>query len=288
MKFVGSANKFGSLFDVELRAKVGPDISVVNIKDPLSNDILPEKTIGLAENVETKEVVDFIVSTRVRHVVQIDDNLSQQMCVAAILINDQSKYLQTPSGCTLGVEGDSNCFKVKINSSKEKRTSIDRLLKFASDKTSIGTIRDSLALMADELITNALYNAPTDSDRNRHIHSHRKRTDVVELEQCQSAELFLTVASDHIMIGCIDLFGSIPMDSFLKRLQLNYGDTQTANINMGDAGAGIGCRMMIDHSTSFCVASKSGEKSVISCVLPVGVSMRSLENCKKSLHFSFN
>jgi len=286
MKWYGGANKYKNLFVTDAAAGGNDEISVIDMTETLPEGILPAKTIAICKNTETKDAIDFIASTNVSHVVQVDENFNKQMATSIKIITDPEKYLFHPSECTLGPQKESRYFKMAISCSKEKRDVVEKLLKFAENLVSISSIRDSLALMADELITNAFFNAPTDSEE-QHIYAHMKRTEIVQLAPNKCAEVFLTVAKDCLMIGCTDLYGSIQLEEFIKRLQKNYGDSKTFNMNMGHAGAGIGCRMMIDHSSSFSVVAKKNQRTVMSCTLPLAQSMKSLEARKKSLHFSF-
>jgi len=63
-------------------------------------------------------------------------------------------------------------------------------------------------------------------------------------------------------------------------------DNNQPHVNMKAGGAGIGCRMILDHCSSFYVSVKKDEESVVCCRLPVGKRMKYLESSHKDLHIT--
>lgn len=105
---------------------------------------------------------------------------------------------------------------------------------------SLGTRRsEQLEILCDELITNALYNAPTD-DMMRNRNAQRPRTDTIELHRRESVNVQLVSDGERLALSVCDPFGSLPpltVTHYLSKC-LQRGDRQVDN-KPGGAGLGL-------------------------------------------------
>jgi hypothetical protein len=51
-----------------------------------------------------------------------------------------------------------------------------------------------------------------------------------------------------------------------------------------DGGAGLGCVIMFEHCEALFLGVMPGQKTLVSCIVPLGMSYRQRDQVKKSLH----
>jgi hypothetical protein len=95
----------------------------------------------------------------------------------------------------------------------------------------------AISSIADELLTNAIYDAPTDAS-GRHKFAHVDRRSKVSL--AADEDVLLAFGSDGytLAISVIDPFGSLPIDRIRERL-LSCMNSQEIEDKAGGAGLGL-------------------------------------------------
>lgn len=101
------------------------------------------------------------------------------------------------------------------------------------------TVRDRALLVLEEMLMNAIFDAPTDAD-GKSLFNHQARTIPVELKPFQEGTL--SFASDGMLlaVSVSDPFGSLSGDVILRYLETCYsGAAGTLNTEKGGAGRGL-------------------------------------------------
>ncbi len=108
------------------------------------------------------------------------------------------------------------------------------------------TIREKSLNVLEELLMNAIYDAPTDSS-GKNLYNHHLRTVAIELTPDQQSEL--SFASDGVVmaISVRDPFGSLSMDVILNYLKSCY-EGRAGSLNQHKGGAGRGLHQIIENS----------------------------------------
>lgn len=111
------------------------------------------------------------------------------------------------------------------------------------------SIADRAAIVAEELLMNAVYDAPL-STEGKPLYNHLPRTTAVELEASHQPEFKFACDGMLAAISCSDPFGGFRMQTLLDYLQRNY--TTTADVvdvqSHGKGGAGRGLHLIIESS----------------------------------------
>ena len=110
------------------------------------------------------------------------------------------------------------------------------------------TLLDRVHAATEELLMNALYDAPTD-DSGKPLFNHLPRTTPVELRPDQQASL--RYGTDGILLGVAvsDPFGALTKDVVMRYLRsCTQGAAGGGGSDPGKAGAGRGLKMLIDSS----------------------------------------
>lgn len=174
-----------------------------------------------------------------------------------------------------------NALLLQGRSTKDRAQILAHLETFLSQQTKLNTVSDLALQIADELYTNALYNAPFQSTPEIQLD---RKTHIINSAD-ESIEFFAAFDNDQLLIGCIDNHGSLDRDRFTAHLLKAYAANQVQP-ELGGGGAGIGLKMIIDNSANFYVYCEQGKKTVMSCGLLLKGRKSNLTEAKH-LHISF-
>ena len=147
--------------------------------------------------------------------------------------------------------------------SEEKPFLINELGQFFKQDRALRNIEDICLQAADEMISNALYNAPVGTTGERLYQTVPRDVDV-SLPRGKKAKLFSCFTSQKVVIGCEDLFGSLDRPTILNRLVEIYANKQVSPI-MCTAGAGMGLKFMIENCANFYMFGENKKRSIVAC-----------------------
>lgn len=141
---------------------------------------------------------------------------------------------------------------------------------------------DLFCNVADELLSNALYNAPVD-DRGRTRYAHLDRTSAVELKPGEEVEVKFACDGRRLGISTADPFGSLAPDRVLEYLArcLRKGADQ---IDDKRGGAGLGFYCILNSVTHFVVNIAPGRRTEVIGLIDVRGSYRDFLNGSKSFN----
>lgn len=263
------------------------EIHVISSKEKAPKDVPPEKLIAVGKGMTPRSILDFFIKTGVNHLIQAEEaDLGKHLAAAGHLITDTRRFIENPGQCILGFPaGQDHGVRFRVKGSKERQFIHSSISTFVETLPAYETVRESILIISDELVTNAIFNAPRDEGNQKQF-AKLDRNEDVRLDHGFWAELFVMVDENDLLIGCRDPYGSIDRIPFLKRLANSYPEKKHISINMEKGGAGIGCRMILDHCTSFWVAVEKNKESLVCCVVPLRKRMKSMSESPKTIHIS--
>jgi CRP-like cAMP-binding protein len=108
------------------------------------------------------------------------------------------------------------------------------------------TVRDRVLTVLEEMLMNAIYDAPTD-DMGKSLYNHLPRTVSIELAPKQEGRL--SFATDGVVLGVSvrDPFGSLQGETILNYLETCYGGA-AGSLNAEKGGAGRGLHQIVENS----------------------------------------
>ncbi len=109
------------------------------------------------------------------------------------------------------------------------------------------TIRERVNLVADEMLMNAIYDAPVD-EAGKALFNHLDRKETVDLPDGRSARLRFATDGVLVAIAVEDGYGSLPAEVVLRYLERNYEATGTIENEEGKGGAGRGLHQIVEQS----------------------------------------
>lgn len=136
--------------------------------------------------------------------------------------------------------------------------------------------------VVDELVTNALYNAPV-SESGSARHRHLPRSEDVVLRPDEHVEVILASDGRRLAVSTVDPFGSMPEALLLERLGRNL-KPQLRQIDSSSGGAGLGLSFIFDSLHQMVVNLRPGAKTEIIGLIHTEGTYRHFLQRKKSFN----
>lgn len=173
----------------------------------------------------------------------------------------------------------------RFNSSEQKTEILEGLVRAMKLKCYRETFVSDAVIVADELFTNAIYNAP-------YVHpvsgeaKKMSRELKVSYDGGKSGRLFLGADESRLLIGCADPFGSLDIKHFLSKIQESVvkGPGVTIDLSSG-GGAGLGSFMIFSAVASLYIGVWPGKATVICGIFPYELNNRRRAQLGKHLHW---
>lgn len=242
------------------------------------------RCIYVTDGLKNPEVLDAALIPGFQHVVQSSrKDVLDEVRIAALMIESFSEYLEDPVSAILG-KGTARVFKKPFHDSSLKKEMLSEVERFLATVPNTQVVQENVLQIVDELYTNAIFDAPIDPGSGfRYRDEPRMRT--VRLPKAEEATLFVGAQKDFIVVSVRDPFGSLSIEKLLVHIQAGY---QRGIVNMmrrDGGGAGIGCHVVFELSSSIYIGVEPERSTVFSCKLPLGASYRQTGAMFKNLHF---
>jgi hypothetical protein len=174
-------------------------------------------------------------------------------------------------------------FSIPIRDSTKK---LDYVGEVASYARSLGCSERSIELIetiVDEVVTNAIYNAPRDAEGNPR-YAKRSRREPVRLEDHEVGELQFACDGDYIAIAQIDPFGALTRDAIVTYLSRCLTKGPADSFSDASGGAGIGLYRVFKSLSKFVINIDPGRKTEVICLIDLRLSMKRFRQAAKSFH----
>jgi hypothetical protein len=248
--------------------------------------------IGVADCLEPEAVLTLALDSGFTHICQKGGHLfDAEIESANLMIQSPESFLEFPSATiltpgALSAESEKKLIihDTKFNSSSDKLQVLTAITNMMELKGLSQTINDDVIAVADELFTNAIFNAPfVDKDTHQNPGICRKRLDV-KLDDGKFGRMFLANDEKRLVIGCEDPYGSLDLKRYMTKIKATYQRGPAATINFGPGGAGIGSYIIFNAGSSLYFGVWPGKASIVCCVIPLGMSNRKRIQLSKHVH----
>jgi len=156
----------------------------------------------------------------------------------------------------------------------------DWLRAFAEPRGVNRRIVDILLVVADEMLTNALYNAPMD-ERGGRPNAGLARTTKVELVGPSTVDLELRCDGQRLGISTVDPFGSLEPDVVVGSLRRCFERAVPRN---GPGGAGLGLYLLLGSLSHVVFNIARGRRTEVIGLLEISGGLRQLRSSGKSFN----
>ena len=173
-------------------------------------------------------------------------------------------------------------YRVEIRDSRLKQDYIQEVATYAQTLGCNERVIELVETVADELITNAIYNAPRNAD-GEPKYARLSRREPVELADDEVGQLEFACDGDYIAIAQIDPFGALTQDTVVSYLNrcLVKGPEQ---LSEASGGAGIGLYRVFQSLSKFIINVDPGKRTEVICLLDLRLTMKRFRQAAKSFH----
>ena len=182
------------------------------------------------------------------------------------------KYLSASArGCTMEVRG-----------SEDKLGVLDQIERFGQLERMKGWMIRLLCSVADEFITNAVYNAPVDEAGN-HRYAHLPRSQPVRLNPREHVRVRVALDGRRVAVSATDPFGSLKPERLMDYLAKCFrkGDDQ---VDDKAGGAGLGFYAAFESLNHFVVNLAPGRTTEVIGLLDMEKSYKQFATLNKSFN----
>lgn len=253
----------------------------------LLSKVMPAQVIVVIKNAELSEVVN-LLELGFEHCVQRERaDFAQEILASALMILRQEAFRLNPmpfffGGTDLPDQKDPDQhISMTFHRSVEKPTVLDWLGMFLQKNPATSTVRDLAMQCADEMMLNALFNAPMKHGKRQF--QNLPRDAAIEVSADKKATLFATLTNERLIVGCADVFGSLSREALLSNLRVAFKGKQ---VSTGATRNGLGFRFLIENAANTYVVSRAGEATLIACGFLLQ-GQRANMGARKHFHWSF-
>jgi hypothetical protein len=262
-----------------------PGISMTTEECPPPPGIGPAQCVCLSEQGTIEHLIRIGSKKGFRHIINRNDPaVILELRVFDAMIRDLNGFIRDPVSVLLqppfGLD-----WKTIVQASSERSSVLSNLKTALQGLQGTVTVVDAALRIVDELLTNALFNGPVDSN-GVHLHREWPRTRLVTLPADKPCRIRVASDKTDLAIICEDPFGSFNFERLFRRFSeiLDHGIDST--MSTGPGGSGFGLFSVINIAVGFYVGVIQGSSTVMCCRLPLGKRFRVLETMDRSIHFS--
>ncbi len=258
-----------------------------------SKDRVAPHCIGLANGLPPEQVLRLATELNYTHIIQKDGlDYAKELATTEVLIESPARFFDFPVHAVFAPTDQGPAIdqkfliaKKEFTSSVQKREVLDLFGGAMNQRGVSQTLANDITLVADEMFTNAVFNAPF-VDKATHHNANVSRTDVeVNFDKSRPGRMFMAADDTRVMVACEDPYGSLNLNGYLSKIKATYDRGAAATMNFGSGGAGIGSYIIFNTSASLFVGVKAGRATIIACLLPLALSNKKRSLLPKHLHW---
>ena len=216
-----------SLLAVDLRSSSAPKLH------DLANIFPDVRLLCIVGAQDFGQMVECLRLPRCGSVITYDDGFEPEDFIITVtkLLHGQVFGLQKyfPWGVTL--------YNMEVSSYEEKTRALDVLNAYAELAGARGPVRDRMALVAEELVMNALYHAPVDA-AGKHLYDHLPRKELARLTFDRKVRITCASNGQHFAVAVHDTYGSLDKDTIVRFLAKST--QKSLEPEQRESGAGLG------------------------------------------------
>lgn len=144
---------------------------------------------------------------------------------------------------------------VKLAQSSQKHDAVEAIKNYLVSAKFQSRMATVVANAVDELLMNAIFDAPVD-DMGKHIYSSTPRTTLLKLEDKSAVEMHIGFDGEYVGVTAVDKYGSLDKAKLLSHISKIYTEEEY-KVKTTVAGAGIGLATVFRSGGSFFFVSES-------------------------------
>lgn len=249
--------------------------------------------IGISNDLPAEQVLSLAAQYNLHHICQRSgQHFDQEVNSAHCLVETPESYLTFPVSTILSPQ-NLNATQERsyiiadesFNCSSQKQTVLKQVVKALVQKGFSQILIDDVNSVVDELFTNAIFNAPFVNQTTQKNPGVSRFSMEITLARDKHVRLFVAHDKDRLLIGCHDPFGSLDLQTHIKKIKTTYENGPAGTMNYGTGGAGIGSYIIFNAGTSLYFGVWPGHATILTCIVPLGMSNRQRQQLPKHFHW---
>ncbi|MBL7545747.1 MAG: cyclic nucleotide-binding domain-containing protein [Bdellovibrionaceae bacterium] len=171
----------------------------------------------------------------------------------------------------------------KVTSSSDRMKLKDDMVVYFKRLGIRNTILEKMYLVTEELLMNAIYDAPTDK-MGKALYNHLPRKVEVVLDSHLQSVIKYGCDGIYLAVSVTDPFGSLTKDIIINYLDSCYSG-QAGSLNQGKGGAGRGLHQIVENSDLTIFNVKPGQRTE---VISIFLTETNKKEPNPSFHYFFN
>lgn len=264
----------------------GHESEVVELDDFSFEGNYSSHGIGVGNKISPERLLNLAVDHKFKHVVQSSTEDHQRQILSSQIMLEKPKIffkyplstIVKPDSTNSSTEKALTKIQIKFKNFEQKSAALEKLVVALSESSKDQSLILDVKLVADELMCNALYNAPSPEAKNN------LKVKLVP-KSTKQASIFMSSTEQEIIIGCSDTYGSLNIIKLLNRVRDCFKNSTGAGIsNVGNQGAGLGTFMVFSLCNSMYFAVNQNLQTIICCSIPRRERLRNKSAMSKTLH----
>jgi hypothetical protein len=248
--------------------------------------------LSLVNSIGVQALVDMAYVHGFNHLVQkAQSRTMPEIRASRVMMQDFESFMKHPLSAILnpkcaGEVSEKSVQKGEWSIAKyhDKEPIIEEISAVLKGMKLRSILRNDVLLTADELICNALFNAPNLGGINRN--DVETSIQLSEAGLARPAQIRLGVFNGFLALACKDNFGTLNPMRVLERMHACAHNGVSESVNFSDAGTtGIGSYMVLNACTSFYMGVKPGSFTQVCALFPINWGTRERVEIPKNLHW---
>ncbi len=268
----------GSSFDLTLANYDSPEAEAKTyIRDYLGKE---GKTplILLSQRRDKDHLVELFSHDQLRNLIARNEKVSEE----EVIITTEKLLRQDIFGLEKYLVWGVNLVQEVVQDSAEKQDQVQRVGDFVRNLQCDKRFVRLAEIVADELLMNALYDAPVDDD-GKSMYAHLPRTDRVQLKAKDRAILEYGSDGRYFAIACRDRFGALKGETVVSYLRKCFAADEY-QIDTKAGGAGVGFYMIFQSLNQLVVNIHPGKMTETLGLIDIRASYRDTKSRSKSFN----
>ncbi len=245
--------------------------------------------IGIGDKISSERILNLAVEYRFKHVLQrTSADQPRQIETSKIMLESPDVFFKfpltsifSPKQVNASTEKKLKVLEFKFKSLDQKNIALAKIVeKFRGITKNKASLMD-IKLVADELMCNAILNAPFVND----VETGSEAKSKARKKAVRLAKIFIGLSSNEIVIACEDTYGSLDIVKLLARVRDCFSKSKGVGIaNLGNYGAGLGTFMVFSAAKSMYFAVEKNKRTLVCCVIPLNSRQVKSDLFSKTLH----
>lgn len=169
-----------------------------------------------------------------------------------------------------------------VSKSSQRETLREDVFNYFKKMGVRNSVLDRVNTVAEEMLMNAIYDAPVDST-GKSLYNHLSRKEEVRLDTHHQSQLFFGSDGVLLAVGVRDPFGGLTKDIVVNYLLTCYSGSP-GSLNEGKGGAGRGLHQIIENADLTVFNVKRGIRTEVICLFNVDGQKK---EAQPSFHYFF-